>query len=184
MRSFLSIGVPESMIQGIAGLQNMMRKNEINVNFTNPENLHVTLKFLGTVSETHVKELDEGFVKVFQDVKVFTTSLTGVGCFPNMHFLRVIWLGLDKGEREVCELHKKVDEYLHMLGYAKDEGYAPHVTVSRVRNCSNVNKMKKVLDEMKHVNIGEFKVKKISFMNSELTTKGAIYNTINEYVLK
>ena len=184
MRCFLSVKVDESLISNVVAVQETLMKSEVNMNFTKPENLHITLKFIGDVNETKVKQLDEGFVKMFQDVKVFTTSFTGVVCFPNMHFLRVIWLGLDKGEREVRELHEKVDEYLHISGYIRDEDYVPHVTLSRVINCSNVNKLKCIINKMKHVNIGEFKVKKIIFMNSESSSKGAIYNAINEYVLK
>lgn len=168
MRLFLAIDIPDEIKEKIIAIQNQM-KNEIPANYVERENLHITLKFIGEVKE--IEMLDPLHEIGFEPFKI---SLSQVGVFPNEEYIRVIWIGIDKGADQINRLHQNIES---KIPFERSEKYHPHITIARVRSKIH-NRSKKLL------NTGlddEFEVKKFILYKSTLTPSGPVYQKLASY---
>ena len=134
---------------------------------------HLTLKFLGEVDESKTNEIKDILNKI--EFESFSVKTTKIGVFPDMNFIRVVWVGLGP-EDKIIELQKKVDEGLKdMFNVEKD--FKPHLTLARVKF---IKDKEKFVDSLKKIKVDpkEFKVDKIKLIKSILTPEGPVYEEI------
>ncbi len=127
MRLFIAIPLPDTAIQAVAGL----RKEMQGVRWVPPEQLHLTLCFLGDV-ESH---LPEALCRALKTIAVPSFSLTfnRIGCFPHPDAPRVIWMGLKK-QAELEHLALQVKEAVASCGIMiEDRPFTPHITLARIK---------------------------------------------------
>ena len=178
LRTFISIDIDEpTVVNELTKLQGELKSADPAIKLVEPQNIHLTLRFLG--------EIDVGLVEGVKDVlnkvkfKPFEMELGGVGCFPNMNRPRVIWVGLLKGVEEVRRLHEDIERGLRGLGFRPDpKGFEPHITIARVKRLNRelVNKLMEVRDLV----FGKILVKAIKLKKSTLTPRGPIYESLFE----
>ena len=105
------------------------------VRWTAPENMHITLKFLGDVHRDDVRYLREELDDVAAESSRLRLSLGANGCFPGDRTPRVLWTGLDGDLRRMLSLASRLEGAMVKLGFAEERReFAPHVTVGRVRS--------------------------------------------------
>jgi 2'-5' RNA ligase len=128
MRLFVAVQVPEGLKEKAAALSKELPADAITP--VRPENMHLTLRFIGEVDE----RTKDGIVEKLEKIrfKPFKCTLRGVGVFPNEDYVRVVWAGLES-EGALETLAKDVIGALE--GYGKDEGrgFTAHLTIVRVR---------------------------------------------------
>lgn len=99
-----------------------------------PDNLHVTLKFLGQIEPVLVQRVGSLLAEVASQHSAFELEVRGLGAFPTPRRARVIWAGLAAGAAELGRLAARVDAGLAELGFAPEaRPFAAHVTLARVR---------------------------------------------------
>ena len=101
----------------------------LNARWARVEGLHVTLKFVGEVSDAKVADMRAAL----QSVKTFPFEVRfeGIGFFPNPKAARVFWIGVDGGDA-LPQLAASVDSALDTIGFAREEkAYHPHLTLAR-----------------------------------------------------
>jgi 2'-5' RNA ligase len=139
------------------------------------KNIHFTLFFIGEVSDSLAKKIQEVLESI--EFQSFEISIRGVGVFPNPNFPRIIWVGADdEGGKKLSELASIVEEKLSNMGFQNDKPFKPHVTIFRVKN-----KIGNISDELKKLETHSFGVQKISeikFKKSVLTSGGPIYSDL------
>lgn len=100
---------------------------------SSPDLWHITLRFLGDVSELQYDRLLFELANT-TDVEPFRLSFAGIGAFPHASSATVLWLGLNQGSHEVRELFDQVDEACEHAGFGReDRPFVPHLTLSRIR---------------------------------------------------
>ena len=100
------------------------------VNWTRPEQLHVTLRFLGDVPAAQIDPMIARLATV--KVAPFLLPLEGVGAFPPNRPPRVVWLGVGSGHPRLFQLHQRIDDALIAAGLQLDvRTFHPHVTLAR-----------------------------------------------------
>ena len=105
------------------------------VRWTAPENMHITLKFLGDVHRDDVRYLRDEMDEVAADSSRLRLTLGANGCFPGERTPRVLWTGLDGDLRRMSSLASRLEGAMVKLGFAEERReFAPHVTVGRVRS--------------------------------------------------
>lgn len=177
MRCFLAVEIPEEVREELARIQKQLP--EAKFKLVEPENLHLTLKFLGELSDFQVNQVKEALNKV--TFKKFKASLGMLGVFPSSSFVRVIWVSMEPSAK-VKELHEQVDSVLEKEKFRRDREFESHITLARVKFIKNKEEFSKKLKEIR-IKPLEFSTESFVLRKSELTSQGPIYKTIKEYIL-
>ena len=125
-RLFLALTPPPSVRDALAAVAQPLP----GVNWTRPEQLHVTLRFLGDVPAAQ----SEAMIARLAAVKVapFVLPLEGVGAFPPNRPPRTVWMGVGSGHPRLFQLRQRLDDTLLACGLQLDvRTFHPHVTLAR-----------------------------------------------------
>jgi 2'-5' RNA ligase len=148
------------------------------------ENLHMTLKFLGDTDEALVGDIERIMVDSIQNLEPFDVELKGTGAFPNLNYMKVVWVGLE-GAEPLISLSKTLDRELGKLRFKREKkGFRPHVTLGRVKGPRNKNILADVLTEYQDVSFGVKRVDGIRLKKSVLSREGPTYSTVKEVMFK
>jgi 2'-5' RNA ligase len=183
MRTFIAIEIPSEINSALAALQTKLRRAGADVSWTKPENLHLTLNFLGEVDEQSIVEVEKVCVSLAAEFQPFTLSLNDTGVFPNTRQPRVLWAGLSGEVDNVYEMHTRLDERLALIGIKRDEKrFHPHLTVGRLKSNKNTRELLALADAHQLPALS-FTVTEIVLMKSELHPAGSEYTTIAKVCL-
>lgn len=176
LRLFIGLDLPSSVKQELAA----MASGVAEARWIAPENLHLTLRFIGDMEEGEAEELDI----LLQSVKApsFSLALSGVGCFESRGRVRQIWAGVAK-EPALESLHKKIEQALIGSGL-KPEGrkFTPHVTLARLKGAPAMS-AKSYLEYHAAFQTEVFEVNYFTLYQSHLSHKGATYQVLADYPL-
>jgi 2'-5' RNA ligase len=176
MRCFFAIDLPGELRREIVKIQKQIPQ-DMGIKFVEPENLHLTLKFFGEISDKKVNKIKEilGDFK-FKKIKC---HLGDIGFFPSSSYIRVVWVSLEPGNK-IKELEKKINENLQNKDERKDERFESHITLARVKF---VKDKKKFVEQIKNLKVKPIEIDIDSFLlkKSQLTEKGPIYEIIKEF---
>lgn len=177
-RCFIALDLPIDAVREIESIQAKLKKKVLfNGKFTERDNLHLTLKFLGEISEEKIEEVRKRLLEISLSREIFA-DLGEVGVF-NKKFVRIIWIKLNgKG---ILDLQKKIDEKLSDL-VEKEDRFMSHITIARVKSVGAKKELFKYLESIKSKNM-KFKIDSFSFKKSELFESGPIYENLEEYSL-
>ena len=185
-RTFIGIDVGEDIRDRLVSLQEELAVIEPEVKWVEPENLHLTLLFLGEVDQRETIDICRAAQKAIQEMPAFALSVEAVGCFPNIRRPRTLWVGVGKGSDEVCAVHDAIEAPLLEMGNYRREtrGYTPHVTLGRVRSERPNDELAKALPKLQTWSAGEVAVTEVCVMSSVLKTDGPTYAVLGRAKLK
>ena len=144
-----------------------------------PEQLHLTLRFLGDTDEGLVPDLRELMASAVEGVGPFRLTFEGVGAFPNERRPRVVWIGL-KGAEPLMGIARRLEEGVVELGWRPERrGFRPHATVARVKNARRLGRLASLLERWRDTAFGSMEVREVHLKRSELTPQGAIHTTVH-----
>jgi 2'-5' RNA ligase len=183
VRSFIAINLPKALQDKILSLairfRNQLKHGRTRVSWVKSGSLHLTLKFLGSIETKIVPSVLEKLEEAALGIKPFPIVIGDLGVFPNLNQPRVIWVGVQKGEGEVCILQKKIEDDLSKLGFDSEKrGFSPHLTLGRIKALGSRGEVLRALKELQDPEIGETEVTEVALMKSTLTPKGAIYTKL------
>lgn len=174
MRIFIAIPLPDDLKQSLAELQTSID----GIRWQQPTQMHLTLKFLGEISQQKLDALLKALDSIEQ--KKFKLMVEGWGTFPKEGVPKVIWAGISQ-EQELTKLQKKIEGKCLSLDFdALDQPFIPHVTMGRVRKNISRKKLGKILDASTWF---EFFVNAFNVYQSELSPEGAVHTVIKKYPL-
>jgi 2'-5' RNA ligase len=150
-----------------------------------PNQLHLTMKFLGEVPETKLSPIENELRRI--TLPAFDIEFSHLGVFPNERRPSVIWVGLSSGKSQLITLAREVDERLSKIGFPKEKRkFSPHLTVGRIKKLYP-DEQQNLVDYI-HSNVmmvGEKEIlESFIFKKSTLTPQGAIYENLAEFLLR
>lgn len=177
-RGFIAIDITAT--PQILTFENEIAKTGADVKLVEPENIHITLKFLGDTDETYIDAIEQAMKESVRGIKPFSIQLRGTGVFPDEKYMKVLWVGISDNGR-IEPIAHSIDSSLATLGFKKEaRGFSPHLTVGRVRTARNKEKLLPILQHYVDEEFTTQEVQSIVLKKSELTPKGPIYTTIRE----
>lgn len=179
----MAIDVDKKLEDKISRVQTQLMEADAPVKFVEPENLHLTFKFFGDIIEEKVNEIIALTNDKVKKYNPFELSMRGLGVFPNLGYIRVIWVGLVDPE-PFSRMQMDFDEDFVKMGFKKERSYIPHLTIGRVKGARNKDALVSKIKELENIEIGNMSVDKLMLKESELTPSGPIYNTLKEFHLK
>ena len=171
MRAFVAVELNEEVKGKIAALQADLPSG---IKRVEPANLHLTLAFLGEIDDVKAEEVATALDAV--SAIPFEAKCLGVGVFPSMNFVRVVWVGIREGAHALSLLHAHTSDALAPLGFKKDE-FSPHITIGRPKARVDVREF---IRRHEDDEFGSFLVDKLVLKKSTLTPQGPIYETVHE----
>ena len=188
MRAFIAIEIPQETKLALAKLEDRFKQTNADVKWVAPENLHLTLKFLGDIDGAQAEKITAIIENVANNHPPYPVKISSVGAFPKLSLLKVVWVGLDTGAEETKKIFKDLEERLEKLGIPKDERpFSTHITLGRTRSPSNRNllaKEIKIITENFELDNSEFQVRKITLFKSILSPNGPTYEVLKTASLK
>jgi len=176
-RCFICLELSREVIGYIEELDNQIKKKNLFAGkFTESENLHLTLKFLGEISDEKLEQVKKKLSEI--KFKGFEVSLGEIGTFIN-RYNSLLWIKLQG--REIWGLQEVIDEQLKGL-FEKEKKFMSHITIARMKKIFG---KKEFLDYVKNIKVKKinFKVKEFILKKSELRPEGPVYDAIGVYVL-
>jgi len=173
-RCFICLELPREAIEYIEELQKQIKKkNFFAGKMTEPENLHLTLKFLGEVDE---KKLEKVQAKL-GEIKMprFEANLGEIGMFGS----RILWIKLNG--KQIWDLQEAIDKELADM-FLKEERFMSHLTIARMKKVYSKKYFLEYIEGMKIKEI-RFLVKEFVLKKSELKPGGPVYSDIERYNL-
>jgi 2'-5' RNA ligase len=147
---------------------------------TDPEQAHLTLKFLGDTPAGRTGELTDALEAAVADAAVgpFEAELAGYGVFPSPEYISVVWLGVGAGSEELTRLHEAVEERTTDIGFdPEDHEFTPHVTLARMDHAGGKEHVQRVVGE-RAPEAGRLSVDAVDLTESTLTDDGPVYEAI------
>ncbi|NPA79628.1 MAG: RNA 2',3'-cyclic phosphodiesterase [Thermotogae bacterium] len=175
MRVFLAVEVGDEVRRELAALGKRLKWALPHLRTVPPENLHITLRFIGEVEEPLVREIDDALRGRFLGER-FVLKLGKVGGFPSRFGARVVWVGL-QDDSAIRKLSDRIDALLSSATSLpeRDKPFKAHITVARARRPVNV--------ESFSVRPLEFEVRRVVLFKSTLAKPHAIYQPLDYYHL-
>src|SRR5262249_42385684 len=141
---------------------------------------HVTLKFIGEVSEKKLANIDEALAGLTW--KPFKVTVRGIGFFPGNRSPRVLWAGLQAPTME--GLSEKIDSRMEQFGFEREKrAYRPHITLARARNTRLDTALVRAATNFENHAFGSFSVDRCFLYQSTLKPSGSVYTQLKQYVL-
>ncbi|HZS46694.1 MAG TPA: RNA 2',3'-cyclic phosphodiesterase [Blastocatellia bacterium] len=178
VRAFIAIEIPSSIKKNLADVQSHLKTAGADVSWTKPDNLHLTLKFLGEISDSQITIVRSAVNKICEKVSAFELEIGDIGVFPNPRRPRIIWAGVSGDLNAVLAIQSTIDSELVSSGFATDaHPFNPHLTLGRIKTPKRTRELLALADVFE-IPKNNFRVDRIIVMRSQLNPTGSIYTPI------
>lgn len=184
IRAFVAVNLDPTLKEALAGIQERLKATRADVGWVKPENLHLTLKFLGQVEEARLEPISEAVASAACGYGSFRLTLGGLGAFPQPRAARVVWIGVPEGADLLAGLHARLEEKLEALGFPREtRPFSAHLTLGRVRGPGRREQLATALISTPVGLLGEMVIERIHLMKSDLRREGPRYSALNSFPL-
>ncbi len=179
IRAFIAIELPPHVIESIGRLQERLKSSDFRISWVRPENIHLTLKFLGDIDSDRVQEIGKLMTRALSRQEPLEIFASGLGVFPGVRSPRVIWVGIDGQVQGIAAIQASIDQYLAGAGFAKEKrAFTGHLTLGRVKGPIAGRLLEAAMRSLEDFKTQGFRVDHVSLFKSQLTPQGAIYSRL------
>jgi len=180
MRLFVALELPAAVRENLGALLKALRAVSPQTRWVRPENLHLTLKFIGEVPETEFAVIREALAAARSDQPV-TLEFRGLGFFPNEKRPRVFWAGIEASPN-LKTLAAEIDRAMEKLGIpCEQRPFSPHLTLARFEPPELPEKLRSAIEENAAREFGSFRTNQYQLIESKLKPSGAEYTTVESF---
>jgi 2'-5' RNA ligase len=180
MRLFVALEIPTAVRENLADLLKTLRAVLPQTRWVRPENLHVTLKFMGAMPETKLAAIRSALAGVRCDQPV-TVDFRGLGFFPDGKHPRVFWAGIEASEN-LKTLVADIEKTTEKLGSPREQRpFSPHLTLARFEHPQLPEKLRAAIQENLARDLGSLRTNQFHLIESKLKPSGAEYTTLESF---
>jgi 2'-5' RNA ligase len=180
MRAFIAIDLPDAVRSSLAEAQQTFRSAANDARWTRPEGIHLTLKFLGEISDAQTKQVVEALAQM-GPIEPFSVEVKGFGFFPQAQKARVFWAGV-AAPPALAELASKVESRMEKIGFAReDRAYSPHLTLARFQVPRPQPALAAAAAAQATTSLGKFEVSEFFLFESKLSPQGSQYRKVMRF---
>ena len=180
MRLFVGITIPKKQRTRIHRSVRDLREDDLPVRWVDPDNFHITLKFLGEVRREAVPEIEAALERVARSTRAFTTVLKGYGAFPTIRRPNVLWLGVEANPEFRC-MKQDLEWALSEVGFdTETRAFRPHVTLGRARDEGGAGAFRDLDSRLAELAFSDdIRIHALDLMRSQLSSAGARYSVVS-----
>jgi 2'-5' RNA ligase len=185
VRSFLAFELPPEIKEQVRQVSEQLKRSKMDVRWVKPDNIHLTIVFLGDVREGDISAIAGEIEQVCYGFHPFELHLKGLGLFPDRRRPRVLWAGYHGDIERMASLRDVLHERLIPFEIKEEKReFKPHLTIGRFRNPGRGNEQ---LDEILGLHDGltspSFQVGELVLFKSELKPHGPEYTRLESWPL-
>jgi 2'-5' RNA ligase len=179
MRLFTGIDLPAEVISNLADLLARLKPSAL-INWSLPENLHVTTKFIGEWPEERLEELKRALAALPARPAI-PIAIGKLGFFPNPHSPRVFWAGVLGGDA-LAQLARDTEDALAPLSIAREQRpYSPHLTLARIKAPGKQPALLQAVAQLPSLDFGAFVAQSFHLYRSQTAPSGSVYTKLAEF---
>jgi 2'-5' RNA ligase len=180
MRLFVALEIAAAVRKNLSDLIESLRKISPQTRWGRHENLHVTLKFIGEVTETKLGDMRSALASVRSDQPV-SLEFRGLGFFPNEKHPRVFWCGIEASPN-LKTLATEIDEAMEQFGIPREQQtFSPHLTLARFEPPRVPERLRAAIQEGASREFGSLRTNQFHLIESKLKSSGAEYTTVESF---
>ena len=180
MRLFVALAISEEVRRQVALLIGELRERERALRWVNPQNLHITLKFIGDVPADRVPVVCETLASAETGQRL-SLEFNGLGCFPDARRPSVVWVGITSSP-QLSSLASHIDQALATIGVPPEEKpFIPHLTIARIKERRGSPAFAASFDRKGRRSFGVMSAGEFQLMESKLKSGGAEYTTLRSF---
>ncbi len=175
------IAIDIGALKGLISLEKKLKLIEPSLRLVEPQNIHLTLKFLGDTDESYIPCIKEVMTQSVKGKQPFQINLKGIGVFPNFNYIKIIWVGMKIANEDTIPLSRitrKINDDLSHYDFPKDKNLQPHITIARVKKLEDKKRLQKFIINTTDCDFGILEVTHITLKKSTLTPAGPIYENL------
>ncbi len=182
-RLFVGLPVTLSELGDLEAALKQMRiradKKKMEIQWTPPSNLHVTLKFLGNTPSERLPDIEDCLAEASRQQSAFSLKFHGAGAFPELRHARVLWAGVQR-KRDLVEFQNLLEnQFYEKLQWPMEERvFQPHLTLARLHKKREVQDLISSFERKKW---GSLHFERIVLYESFLQKNFPIYKAIAEF---
>ena len=183
IRTFICFELPGTVHNQIQSIQEQLKPKHDGVRWVNPENIHLTLAFLGHIEPGQVDHVLTAVQTACEPINPFTVTLQGTGAFPDFKRPRVFWMGIHDPDGKLLRCHDHIVHELERAGFPGEKrSYSPHLTLGRVKNSRGISAVSAELESM-HPEPLSVDAREVVVMQSKMHPSGAVYTPLHKITL-
>lgn len=183
MRAFIAIDLSQEIKENLSSLLKQLRKLKADVKWVKENSLHLTLKFLGEISEQESIKVISVLEAAGKSYSPFTLTCRSVGQFPEKGTPRVFWVGIEPSP-ELLGLQEQVENALEKEGFLREaRAFHPHLTLGRVKSSRGCETVRNELKKYENHHFGEMQATTLTLFQSFLRPEGAEYRIVHQVKL-
>ncbi len=175
IRLFIAFSLPNEIRNELGSIIEALRSENDGIKWVRPENIHLTLRFIGDTKQELIKDISNCIDASIQNEQNFDMSLDRLGAFPNLNRPRTIWAAPSGDIDRMRRIVERLEKNLQSLGIEEErKNFKPHLTLGRVRNPASNQRLTNNIETFKHRPL-PFTLDNVILYQSTLTPKGPIY---------
>lgn len=179
IRAFIAIELPADIGRALAALQKRLGGHGLNLRWVRPQNIHLTLKFLGDIEADRIPAISAAMQGVADASPAFQLAVQGLGVFPGIRRARVLWTGLGGATEELLALHRRLEDALADLGMERENRpFKGHLTLARIKKPVDPGKLLDALQAEGSFAGLPLAVNELVLFRSRLRPTGAEYTVL------
>ena len=181
MRAFVAIVIDSEIKASLIDLVRRLRNRGEGVGWVRPEAVHLTLKFLGEVSDDQARAAGRGLEEIASRHEIFPLSVKGTGVFPpGASRPRILWAGIDPSP-SLMGFQEDVESTLEKAGFPREaKAFHPHLTLGRVKKPVGLGRILELFKEHRDSEFGVMTADTVTLFESRLHPSGAQYAVLRE----
>lgn len=182
-RCFIAVDLPEQVKDILAEIRQRFKAWPAKVKWVERRNLHLTLKFLGDVTDPQISSIKAALARICSGRRKFEVFARGFGAFPTVRSPKVIWAGVHDPAGELKQFWSAIEDDAGKLGFpAEARPFSPHLTLGRVKDLRPAPGFIDILRELKPVD-AVIPVTEVRLMQSLLSGHGPAYSSLGNFML-
>jgi len=183
-RAFVAIELPDEIAAFIHKMQERLRSYGFKARWVRPENIHLTLKFIGDINNEDIKKAGDAVISAASENVSMSLGAKGLGFFPGVKRCRIIWTGIAGQTEELADLQKTLDENFESIGFSKEKRpFKGHLTMARIKRKIDARRLIDAMKEFGKFESKMFTADEVVLFKSELRPSGAVYTKLMSAVL-
>lgn len=182
VRSFIALNLPPDVLARLAEFQREFRAARPleGIRWTQPEQVHLTLKFLGHVATDELAELEDALGRGCRGIGPFAVCARGAGCFPDLRRPRIVWVGFGGALDPLRRLQAAIARETERWGERDEHEFHPHLTLGRVKKPDRelASALARHLGQTGSREFGSWLVEQVDLMQSDLSSAGPRYTRL------